>query len=106
MSTKTKRVKFDAKVRVSTFVEQEAATVFATCDSEADDSYVSKAERARAKWVILSYSDRKVSIANGGRSHGKYVTKLPIKGLSNKAVEADTFDSFPQSLASVHRQDK
>ena len=74
MSTKTKRVNFDTKARVSTFVEQEAATVFATCNSEADNNYVSEANRARAKWPILRYSARKVSVANGGRTQCDKIT--------------------------------
>ena len=31
----------------------------------------------------------------------KHVTKLPIPGLSAKSTEADTFDTFPDSLLSV-----
>ena len=50
---------------------------------------------------IRDSSARKVNVANGGHSKGKYVTKVPITGLSTKAAEADTFDSFPQSLMSV-----
>ena len=100
-SKKTKRVRFGTKTRVATFVESAAATVFATYDSGADGNYISEADRARAGWPILRHSARKVNVANGGHSKGKYVTKVPITGLSNKAAEADTFDSFPQSLISV-----
>ena len=42
-----------------------------------------------------------VGVANGRVSGGKYVTKLSIKQLSRKAVEADTFQDFPTSLMSV-----
>ena len=100
-SKRTKRVRFGTKPRVATFVESEAATVFATYDSGADGNYISEADRARAGWPILRQSARKVNVANGGHSKGKYVTKVPITGLSDKAAEADTFDSFPQSLISV-----
>ena len=100
-SKETKRVRFGTKTRVATFVESEAATVFATYDSGADGNYISEADRARAGWPILRHSVRKVNVANGGHSKGKYLTRVPITGLSNKAAEADTFDSFPQSLISV-----
>ena len=101
MSSPKKRVRFGTKTRVATFVQSEAATVFATYDSGADGNYISEADREKAGWPILRHSASRVNVANGGHSKGKYVTRIPIPGLSNEAAEADTFDSFPQSLISV-----
>ena len=101
VTSEKKRVRFSAKTNVATFVESENATIFATFDSGADGNYISEADRAKAGWPILRHSARKVNVANGGCSKGKYVTEIPVAGLSNKAAEADTFESFPQSLVSV-----
>ena len=42
-----------------------------------------------------------MGVADSNACRGKHVTKLPIPGLSPKATEADTFDTFPDSLLSV-----
>ena len=101
MSIPKRRVRFGTKTRVATFVQSEAATVFVTYDSGADGDYISEADREKAGWPILRHSTSTVNVANGGHSKGKYVTRVPISGLSNKAAEADTFDSFPHYLISV-----
>ena len=46
-------------------------------------------------------SGRRVGVANGGASKGKFVTRLPLPQLSPKAAEADTFNEFKTSLMSV-----
>ena len=101
MSSPKKRVRFGNKTRVTTFVKSEAVTVFATYDSRADGNYISETDREKAGWPIIRHSISRVNVANGGHSKGKYVTRVPISGLSNKAAKTDTFDSFPHSLISV-----
>ena len=105
ISKNKKRVRFSTKTKVATFVESERATVFATFDSGADGNYISEADRMKAGWPILRHSASKVNVANGGSSKGKYVTKITIPGLSNKAAEADTFEFF-SAVAGQHRQDQ
>ena len=70
-------------------------------DSGADGNYISKADRKKAGLPILRHSTKRVGIANGGTSSGKFVTKLSFPQLSKKAAEADTFQDFPTSLMSV-----
>ena len=72
-----------------------------TYDSGADGHYISEADRKRAKLPILRMSNKKVGVANGGVSAGKFVTQLPFDQLSKKAAQADTFQDFPTSLMSV-----
>ena len=72
-----------------------------TYDSGVDGNYVSEEERARLGMLILQKSKRRVGVANGVASKGKFVTRLPFPHLSNKAAEADTFDDFKTSLMSV-----
>ena len=54
-----------------------------------------------AGMAILRESGRRVGVANGETSKGRYVTKLPFPQLSPKAAEADTFKEFKTSLMSV-----
>ena len=49
----------------------------------------------------MHVSSKKLEVTNGCACNGKYVTKLPFPQLSNRAVEADTFEEFPTSLISV-----
>ena len=42
-----------------------------------------------------------MGVANGGTSKGVNVTQLPFNNFSAKAVKADTFNDFPDSLISV-----
>ena len=72
-----------------------------TYDSGADGHYFSEKDRRQAGLPIIRRSTKRVGVANGGTSTGKYVTKLPFQHLSDQAAEADTFDNFPSSLLSV-----
>ena len=72
-----------------------------TYDSGADGHYISERDRATARLPILRQSTRLVGVADGNTCRGKHVTKLPIPGLSPKAMKKDTFDTFPDSLLSV-----
>jgi hypothetical protein len=40
-------------------------------------------------------------VVNGGVSQAKFVTQLPLKDLSAKAKQADTFQDFPSSLMNI-----
>ena len=82
ISNNKKRVTFSNKKRLATFQNNEVATVFATYDSGAGRNYVSKADRKQAGWPILRQSASQVNVANGRQSKGKYVTTIPIPGLS------------------------
>ena len=50
---------------------------------------------------MLRISSKRVEVANGGGSNGKYVTRLPLPQLSKKASEADKFGDFTTSLMSI-----
>ena len=69
--------------------------------SGADNHYMSEAGRIRLKLPILRPSHKRVAVANGGMSEGKYVTRLPFPKLSKTTAEAYTFEEFPSSLMSV-----
>ena len=68
-----------------------------TYDSDADNHYMSEAERIKLKLPILSTSHKRVAVANGSTSEGKYVTQIPFPLLSAISSEADTFEEFPES---------
>ena len=72
-----------------------------TYDSGADGTYLSEADRIKAGLPILRCSTKRVGVANGGTSSGKFVTKLPFQNVSPKAAQVDTFEGFPSSLVSV-----
>ena len=72
--------------------------------SGADIHYLSKEDRKNLGLPILRVSAKKVGVADGGACNGKYVTKLPLPKLSNRAAEADTFEEFPTSLMSVGKK--
>lgn len=93
-------VKFAARPTTVSFCKEDTAAMV-TYDSGADGNYISETDRARAGMPILRVSSKRVGVANGGTSKGKYETELPFKGLSKKAAKADTFDDFPTSLLSV-----
>ena len=46
-------------------------------------------------------SHKRVEVANGGTSHGKYVTRQPFPQLSTITAEADTIEELPSSLMSM-----
>ena len=73
----------------------------ATLDSGNDKNCLPEQARLHLGLPILRKSHRRIGVANGGISHGKYKTKLPIEGISDKAAMADTFDDFDTSLISV-----
>ena len=95
-----KHVTFAGEATVANYNKEDAA-VLVTYDSGADGHYISEGDRKRMGLPILRISAKKVGVANGGTSRGKYVTELPFPQLSKKAAEADTFDEFPTSLMSV-----
>ena len=72
-----------------------------TYDSCTDGHYFSEKDRVQAGLPIIRRSTKRVCVANGGTSTGKYVTKIPFQHLSDQDAEADTFDDFPSSLLSV-----
>ena len=81
--------------------EEEANGVFLTYDSGADATYISEADREKARMPILRASTKRVRVANGDICNAKYATTLPFPQLSDKARQADTFENFPTSLMSV-----
>ena len=98
-------VTFAGQATEATYNKEEAA-VLITYDSGADGHYMSDGDRKKMGMPILRVSTKKVGVANGGTSVGKYVTALPFPQLSKKAAEADTFDEFPTSLMSVGKTAK
>ena len=98
--SKNNRVTFEGNNTTATFNEL-AAAVHITYDSGADGHYVSERDRQQLGLPILRVSTKRVGVADGGVSRGKYVTKLPFSNLSAIAAQADTFDTFPTSLMSV-----
>ena len=67
-----------------------------TYNPGANGNYLSKTDRIKADIRILCQSMKRVVVANGGTSSGKYVTKLPSQQLSSSASQADTFESYHQ----------
>ena len=72
-----------------------------TYDSGTDGHYLSEAYRQQSDPLILRISSKRVGVANGGTSGGKYVTKTPFPQLSQQADEADKFEGLPTLLMSV-----
>ena len=95
-----KRVRFSRKDSIATFTEESKA-IMITYDSGADSNYISEQDRIIAGLPILRKSTKRVEVANGGTSNGKFVTSLPFAQLSKQAAEADTFTDFSSSLLSV-----
>ena len=96
----TTRVRFATKHTVRTFNNNVTSTLL-THDSGADGHYVSEKDCIAAGLPILKRSNKHVGVANGGSSQAKHVRQLPIKQLSSKANQADTFEDFPTSLMSI-----
>ena len=94
------QVIFRHKPTVTRFHNEEELIVI-TYDSGADNHYMSEADRIKLKLPILRPSHRRVAVANGGTSEGKYVTRIPFPQLSTITTEADNFEKFPSSLMSV-----
>ena len=97
---KNNRVTFKRQDDIALYTEEEAA-VHITYDSGADGHYVSEKDRKQLGLPILRISTKRVGVANGEVSKGKYVTELPLPKLSKTAAQADTFEAFPTSLLSV-----
>jgi hypothetical protein len=93
-------VRFQRTPTVVTFHARNEAKMM-TYDSGADGHYFSEDDRKKAGLHIIQKSTKRVGVANGGTSTGKYVTKLPFQNLSDQASEANTFENFPSSLLSV-----
>jgi hypothetical protein len=72
-----------------------------TYDLGTDGHYISEKDRRKAGLPIIQQSTRRVGVANGGVSQAKFVTQLPFKDLSAKAMQPDTFQDFPSSLMSI-----
>ena len=88
------KVRFRRKPTVTRFHNKEDPIII-TYDSGADNHYMSEADRMRLKLPILQPSHKRVSVANGGTSKGKYVTHLHFSKLSTTTAEVDTFEDFP-----------
>ena len=93
-------VRFARKAHIQEFNTSDVP-IMASLDSGADNHYISEDDRKRLCLPILKKSSRRVGVANGGTSKGVHVTQLPFKKLSAKAIKADTFNDFPDSLISV-----
>ena len=87
------QVRFRHKPTV-TWLHNEEEPIMITYDSGADNHYMSEADRIKLKLKILRPSHKRVAVANGGMSEGKYVTRLPFPQLSKIKAEADTFEEF------------
>ena len=85
---KKKQARFASKITTAE-AQSNSATVIVTYNSGADNNYLSKADKAKAKLPIL----RKLAKTNK--------TLLPIPQLSKAAAEAHTFKDFPTLLLSV-----
>ena len=83
-----KRVRFATKIATAES-QCNNATIMVTYNSGADNNYLSKADKAKAKLPIL----RKLAKTNK--------TLLPIPQLSKAAAEAHTFEDFPTLLLRV-----
>ena len=94
------QVRFRHKPTVARFHKMEEP-IMITYDSGADNHYMSEADRIRLELPIFRPSHKRITVANGGTSAGKYVTHLPFSQLSTTTAEADTFEEFPSSLMSV-----
>eukprot|EP00956_Cyclotella_meneghiniana_P001305 scaffold1404_cov37-Cyclotella_meneghiniana.AAC.9 len=93
-------VRFAKKAQIQEFNKSDEP-IMASLDSGADNHYISEEDRKKLGLPILKKSSRRVGVANGGTSKGVNVTQLPFDKLSAKAVKADTFNDFPDSLISV-----
>ena len=89
LKTQIPKVRFQRAPRVATFHATNEATMM-TYDSGADGHYCSEKDREQAGLPIIRRSTKRVGVANGGTSTGKYVTKLPFQHLSDQAADADT----------------
>ena len=76
-----------------------------TYDSGAYNHYMSESNRIKLELPIFRPSHKRVAVANGGTSKGKYVTRLPFPHLSTTIADSDTFEEFPSSLMSVVKTD-
>ena len=71
------QVRFRRTPTVTRFHNKEVP-IMITYDSGADNHYVIEVDRIKLKFLILRPSHKRVSVANGGTSEGKYVTRLPF----------------------------
>ena len=94
------QVRFAHKPTVARFHKKEESIII-TYDSSSDNYYMSETDRIRLIFPISRPSHKRVAVANGGTSSGKYVTRLPFLQLYTATAEADTFEEFPSSLMNV-----
>ena len=90
------QVRFQRTPTVSCF-HNEKEPIMITYDSGTDNHYVSEADWIKLKSPILRPSHKRVAVANGSTSEGKYVTRTPFPQLSAISSEADTFEEFSES---------
>ena len=84
-------VRFRHKPTVTRFHKEEEP-IMIIYDSGTDNHYMSEAYRIKFKLPILLLSHKRVAVANGGTSEGKYVTCLPFPQLSTITAESNTFE--------------
>ena len=87
------RVRSQSKPTLETF-RDDNETIMVTYNTGVDSNYVSEAERKKVVVPILRQSTKRVGIANGNTSSGKFITQLLFPQLPKQAVEADTFQEF------------
>ena len=84
-------------------LQQMTQKVAALYDSGAGGHYISENNRKQANMSALKKSAIRVGAANGKTSEAVHTTRLPFKGMSDKATRADTFDDFKNLLFSVRK---
>ena len=94
------QVRFRHKPTLTRFHKMEEP-IITTYDLGTDNNYMSEADRIILELPILRPSHKRVAVANGGTSEGKYVTRIPFPQLSTTTAEADKFEEFLSSLMSV-----
>jgi hypothetical protein len=99
-TSNNKHVRFAENNEVHLFDNAETL-IMITYDSGANDQYISKKDCRKMGLPIIRKSTRRVGVANGGVSQAKFVMQLPLKALSARATQADTFQDFPSSLMSM-----
>ena len=102
MARDGKHVHFRDRPTIATYHKHDETTIL-MYDSGADGHYLSEKDKKTLGLPILCVSAKKLGVANGGACNGKYVTKISLPQLSNRATEADTLEEFTASLMSVFK---
>ena len=95
-----KQVWFAGKSTVATY-DEGSKEILITYNSGASSNHISEQDQITAGLLILRKSTKRVKVANGDTSSGKFVTSLPFPQLSKQAAGADMFTNFSSSLWSV-----